>query len=343
MTRPFRFALLRAPSTSACGAWGTPKTLKSTRPIWPSRFFVPAATASMSTKPATPPSLAFAMGKARSPAAAPLTPSTRASKASFPVRTLLMRTSRVLPMRMISIAGAMSAISTKITPLPAATSPTMSSATKIWTRTVAGAPFPTTAPFGFLIRRLLAGPPIATATGLTSLPGAGPGSMMRLGALLLSIMAVGFLWQALGVGGPHFGVGLGVGIGGGGFAAGVNVGWFPLGPREIFVPSYAVSRAYVSRVNISNTTVNETVVSNYYNTTVINRNVNVNNVRYVNQGVPGAVTATSPHAFTSAQPVSRNLVAVDQREVASAPVGVSAPSVAPPKQAVMGSGAATNV
>src|SRR5208283_1640383 len=124
-------------------------------------------------------------------------------------------------------------------------------------------------------------------------------------------------------------------------AAGVNVGWFPLGPREVFVPSYPVSRAYVSRVNISNTTVNETVVNNYYNTTVVNRNVT--NVRYVNQGVPGAVTATSPHAFTSAQPVSRNLVVVNQREVESAPVGASAPSVAPSKQAVMGSGAATNV
>jgi hypothetical protein len=143
------------------------------------------------------------------------------------------------------------------------------------------------------------------------------------------------------VGGPHFGVG--IGVGGGGFAAGVNVGWFPLGPREVFVPSYAVSRAYVNRVNISNTTVNETVVNNYYNTTIVNKNVTVNNVRYVNQGVPGAVTATSPRAFTSAQPVSRNLVAVNQREVASAPVGVSAPSVAPPKQAVTGSGAATNV
>src|SRR5208283_2422606 len=121
---------------------------------------------------------------------------------------------------------------------------------------------------------------------------------------------------------------------GGSFAAGVNVGWFPLGPREVFVPSYAVSRAYINRVNISNTTVNETVV---------NKNVNVTNVHYVNQGVPGAVTATSPHAFTSAQPVSRNLAAVNQREVESAPVGVAAPSVAPPKQAVMGSGASTNV
>jgi len=31
---------------------------------------------------------------------------------------------------------------------------------------------------------------------------------------------------------------------------------FPLGPREVYVPSYHVSRAYVTRVNVSNTTVN---------------------------------------------------------------------------------------
>jgi len=142
------------------------------------------------------------------------------------------------------------------------------------------------------------------------------------------------------VGGPHFSAG--IAFGGGGFAAGVNVGWFPLGPREVFVPSYPVSRTYVSRVNVSNTTVNETVVNNYYNTTVINKNVTVNNVTYVNQRVAGGVTATSPQAFTSAQPVGRNMVAVNQQEVASAPVGVHAPAVVPPKQAVLGSGATTN-
>jgi hypothetical protein len=141
------------------------------------------------------------------------------------------------------------------------------------------------------------------------------------------------------VGGPHFAVGVGVG---GGFAAGVNVGWFPLGPREVFVPSYPVSRRYVNNVNISNTTVNQTVVNNYYNTTVVNKNVTVNNVRYVNQSVPGAVTATSGQNFSSAQPVGRNLVAVNSREIASAPVAVAAPAVAPPKQAVLGSGAVTN-
>ena len=146
------------------------------------------------------------------------------------------------------------------------------------------------------------------------------------------------------VGGPHFAVGVGVG---GGFAAGVSVGWFPLGPREVYVPSYPVSRNYVNNVNVSNTTVNTTVVNNYYNTTVINKNttinntnVTVNNQHYMNQSVPGAVTATTPQAFTSAQSVSKNTVAVNQKEIASAPVAVNGPAVAPSKQAVLGSGAA---
>jgi hypothetical protein len=137
------------------------------------------------------------------------------------------------------------------------------------------------------------------------------------------------------VGGPHFAAGIGFG---GGVAAGVNVGWFPLGPREVFVPSYRVSRTYVNNVNISNTTVNQTVINNYYNTTIVNKNVTVNNVKYVNQGVPGAVTATTGHTFTSAQPVSRNVIAVNQREIASAPIAVRAPAVVPPKQAVLGAG-----
>jgi hypothetical protein len=151
------------------------------------------------------------------------------------------------------------------------------------------------------------------------------------------------------VGGPHFAVGIGVG---GGFAAGVHVGWFPLGPREVYVPSYPVSRTYINNVNVSNTTVNQTVINNYYNTTVVNRNTTVvnNNVNvtqihqtYVNQSVPGAVTATTAQTFTSAQSVSRNAVQVNQREVASAPVNAFTPSVAPSKQAVLGAGAVASV
>ena len=140
------------------------------------------------------------------------------------------------------------------------------------------------------------------------------------------------------VGGPHFAIG--VGVGGGGFAEGVSVGWFPLGPREVYVPSYHVSQAYVTNVNVSNTRVSTTVVNNYYNTTVVNNNVNVTNVKYVNQSVPGAVAATTPRAFTSAQPVAKNAVKVDQHEVASAPVRAFTPAAVPAKQAVLGTAAA---
>jgi hypothetical protein len=141
------------------------------------------------------------------------------------------------------------------------------------------------------------------------------------------------------VGGPHWGVGIGVGAG---------VAWFPLGPREVYMPSYPVSRTYVNNVNVTNTTVNTTVVNNYYNTTVVNKNVNVNNtnvtnIKYVNQSVPGAVTATSHEAFTSAQPVAKNMVKVDAREVASAPVNATAPAVVPQQKSVLGAGAAAAV
>lgn len=141
------------------------------------------------------------------------------------------------------------------------------------------------------------------------------------------------------VGGPHFAIGIGVG-GGESYGSGVSVGWFPLGPREVYVPSYRASRNYVNNVNVSNTTVNTTVVNNYYNTAVVNNNVSVTNVKYVNQSVPGAVAATTPQAFTSAQPVARNAVKVDQREVASAPVRAFTPPAVPAKQAVLGTGAA---
>ena len=133
------------------------------------------------------------------------------------------------------------------------------------------------------------------------------------------------------VGGPHFAVGVAVG-------GGAAVGWFPLGPREVYVPSYPVSRTYVKNVNITNTTVNTTVVNNYYNNVVVNKNVNVTNVTYVNQGVPGAVTATSTQTFTSGQSVHNNVMRVNEREMASAPVVAATPPMPPTRQSVEGAG-----
>jgi hypothetical protein len=118
---------------------------------------------------------------------------------------------------------------------------------------------------------------------------------------------------------------------------GAGIAWFALGPREVYVPSYPVSRDYVRNINVSNTTVNTTVINNVYNTTIINnKTVNVTNVTYVNRSVPGAVAATTSQAFTSAQPVSKNIVRIDPHAIATAQVRTFAPAAVPTKQAVLG-------
>jgi hypothetical protein len=122
------------------------------------------------------------------------------------------------------------------------------------------------------------------------------------------------------VGGPGFGLAIGGGVG---------LAWFPLGPHEVFVPSYQVSAAYVNRVNVSNTVVNNVTITNVYN------NTNVANVRYVNQTAPGAVTAVSRDTFVNARPVRQAVVAVNSEQLAHAQV-VRTAAVAPTQAAVLG-------
>jgi len=139
------------------------------------------------------------------------------------------------------------------------------------------------------------------------------------------------------VGGSHFGVSVAVGGGPSGVA------WFPLGPRDVYTPSYHVSERYVERVNVSNTViVNRTQVTNVYNNVYVNKTVNVNNVTYQNQRANNAVTATSHESFTGGQPVGRNMVRVDAREAASAPVA-PVTAIAPQQRSFAGASAAAKV
>jgi hypothetical protein len=128
------------------------------------------------------------------------------------------------------------------------------------------------------------------------------------------------------VGGPHFSVSVSIGGGGG------NVAWFPLGPREVYVPAYHTSREYVERVNVSNTTVNNVTITNVYN------NTNNTNIHYVNKSVNGGVTAVSQTTFINAQHVGKSAVVVNQRDIESAPVNRRA-EVVPSRNSVLGAGA----
>ena len=129
-------------------------------------------------------------------------------------------------------------------------------------------------------------------------------------------------------------------VGGAGFSAAISigggaaVGWFPLGPREVWVPSYHVSAAYLTRVNVSNTVVTEVAVRNVYTNVYINKTTVVNNV-YVNQRVPGAVVAVRGDVMTGGRPVAAAAIRVSPSAVASVAV-VHAAAVAPERGAVLG-------
>jgi hypothetical protein len=124
------------------------------------------------------------------------------------------------------------------------------------------------------------------------------------------------------VGSPGAGVSVAV-------AGGAGVGWFPLGPREVFVPGYRVSNNYVRNVNITNTTiVNTTYITNVYE----NR---VTNVTYVNRNRPGAVVVVSHDVFTSARPISGHTIRVPEGDLARFGARGAAPPIAPLRESVL--------
>ncbi len=132
---------------------------------------------------------------------------------------------------------------------------------------------------------------------------------------------------------PYYAPALVAFVGGAGFgvaiASGPAIGWFPLGPREVYRPWYHVSRGYFRNVNVSNTVVNTTVINNYYN------NVNVSNVSYVNMRAPNAVTAVPPAAFASSRQVREAAIALPASAIAAARVEPLA-RIAPSRAAFSG-------
>jgi hypothetical protein len=126
-------------------------------------------------------------------------------------------------------------------------------------------------------------------------------------------------------------------VGGGGFSAGVSigggggglVGWFPLGPREAYYPSYHVSQNYVRQVNVTNTRITNINVTN----------INVTNINYVNRN---AIVAMPQNSFASAQPVQRAGVRLDANQMRQAEVIGAAPKVAPQRESVLANSSGRN-
>jgi hypothetical protein len=134
---------------------------------------------------------------------------------------------------------------------------------------------------------------------------------------------------------PVYAPALVVFVGGNGWrpTSGEGVGWFPLGPREIYVPPYQVSNAYVQRVNNAN-------VANF--TLRADEQINVSQTVYVNRTAPRAMTFVSHDVFVQARPVSGGMLPVTNTEISRAPVLGMTANVAPQRESVLARPQAVN-
>ncbi len=115
---------------------------------------------------------------------------------------------------------------------------------------------------------------------------------------------------------------------------GRGIGWFPLGPSDVYIPPYSVSRNYFNQINRNNSKfINNATLNNAYSNP--SRNVVYQNFR----SAPYAVTAVPLSAFVHSLPVVQQkvkLTASDVQGIAADKVTMAAP-VKPKAASMLGS------
>jgi hypothetical protein len=127
---------------------------------------------------------------------------------------------------------------------------------------------------------------------------------------------------------PYYAPALVAFVGGPGWSLGAGIGsqaWFPLGPREAYIPSYHHNDAYLRQVNITN-------IRNVTNINVIIEAQNTGRGDYVNRRA--GMTAVSTDAFRNGRPVSKEVVRVRPEEIDRGSI-IAHPSAAPVLRAVL--------
>ena len=102
------------------------------------------------------------------------------------------------------------------------------------------------------------------------------------------------------------------------------VGWFPLGPREVYVPSYTADREYYRRLNRS-ARVEDRILEDRWQRAQRRQALAANREQAMINQRFATVVPTS--AFVRSQPVMRSALQVQPQAIATAPV---APVAAPP-------------
>ncbi len=114
-----------------------------------------------------------------------------------------------------------------------------------------------------------------------------------------------------------------------GFSSGpaAAIGWFPLAPRDVYVPGYQVSPRYVQQVNnIYIVNGNVHVQNNYYN--------NGSSQNYQNQYVQNAVTVMPQNQFSVSKTVLVTPTTLGSRQMAilhAAPLSATVPPISAPR------------
>jgi hypothetical protein len=117
-------------------------------------------------------------------------------------------------------------------------------------------------------------------------------------------------------------------VGGGGWSVGIGgapVGWFPLGPGEIYNPWYRCGRNYYTRINRHNgrdgrghDRRNDDDIHRHYERFRAGRPEP--DERYVNRNAPRGFTAVPGRTFANGRHVQRDLLRVDPRKLTGAQV-----------------------
>ncbi len=121
------------------------------------------------------------------------------------------------------------------------------------------------------------------------------------------------------------GLSISIGIGGG------PVGWFPLGPRDVYTPWFHASRRYFTQVNVTNIRnvyVNHTTINRFYADYHAGRRPPLGRREYAYRRMPGAVTAVPRNVFTGARPVHSAVLRLNRTQLARAEIATR-PGITP--------------
>jgi len=125
------------------------------------------------------------------------------------------------------------------------------------------------------------------------------------------------------VGDPYAGPFVNPGYGG-------NIGWFPLAPREAYLPGYRASWRHFHNVNVSNTViVNNTYINDAYQGRAAP-------IDYHNRHVPHALTVVQRDAFVSAHRVGDHRTQVTDDQLRTWPTQGRAPTIIPNRDSMIG-------